>query len=309
MSITVILATYKRNEILSRTLESFCCLNTSGLNWEVIVVDNANDSSTEQLISGYTDKMPIKYIVETKRGKNNALNKAIEIAKSELFVFTDDDVLADCNWLLEMWEGSKRWPSFSIFGGRILPNLPQGKIPLSKEHPFFNSAYVIADWDLAEGQYDSRYVWGPNMAIRSKIFHDGWRFNPDIGPCGCNYMMGSETEFTMRLHKAGMGAVYLPECLVYHQIRLEQLETNWLYERAFRFGRSHAQVYAKQNNAYLFNAPRWLIRKFVEIAIKRIVYCFDDDKKIETGIEYWIIKGNIYQHRLYSNTNNHDYEN
>jgi glucosyl-dolichyl phosphate glucuronosyltransferase len=296
MDISVIFATYRRTDILYRTLQSFCKLSTPGLTWELIVVDNANDSNTQQLINGFVDNLPINYIVEIKIGKNNALNKAIEIAKGELLIFTDDDILADKDWLVEMWEGSRRWPDFSIFGGRILPEFPNGKIPISFDHPFYNNAYVVADWKINEGPYSVNKVWGPNMAILAEVFRAGWKFNPNIGPNGNNYVMGSESELLLRLEKAGFGAIYLRKGLVHHQIRPEQLSKKWLYGRAFRFGRSLAKTSKRDSVPYFFKAPRFLFRMLLEIVIKRIMFCFDNSRKADFIIQYWIIKGEIYQY-------------
>lgn len=297
MNISVILATFRRSEILSRTLESFCLLDTGGLSWEVIVVDNADDQPTHKLVSGYSNRLPIKYLVEVKNGKNNALNNAIEIANGDLFVFTDDDVIADSNWLQEMVHGAQRWSAYSVFGGRILPEFPEGKVPIKSTHHFFNGAYVVADRDIPEGEYDSFHVWGPNMAIRSKIFRQGYRFNTEIGPNGKNYIMGSETELTERLFKDGFGAVYLPNCLVHHQIRPEQLRVKWLYGRAFRYGRSRVQDLGVLDVTHVFNVPRYWLRKLLEALFRRFIYYFDWDKKVDAGIDYWMILGNIYQYR------------
>lgn len=298
MDITVMLTTFRRAEILSQTLNSFCNIITDGLSWEILVVDNDGDPNTEEIVLGFSNKLPIRYLIEKKGGKNNALNKAVELAKGDLFVFTDDDVIADHNWLMEIWEGAMRWPDVSIFGGKILPRYPAGtKIPLSETHQFFKGAYVVADWDAGEGHYSPQKVWGPNMAMRPTIFLDGWRFNPEIGPNGDNYVMGSETELLMRLKESGMNAVFLPKALVHHQIRREQLEVAWLYGRAFRYGRSMAQLYELPNATYWFNVPRYLFRKLLETAIRRIIYCYDYDKRIDLGINYWILRGNIYQYR------------
>lgn len=297
MDISVLLATYCRDKILYRTLQSFCSLDTKELKWEVLVVDNADDEKTREVFNHYQKVLPIKYLFEPKRGKTNAMNTAVEIAKGKLLVFTDDDIIADRNWLIEIWEGSKRWPDYSIFGGRILPEFPPGKIPIPKEHPFFNGAFVVADWNCNEGPYKAENVWGPNMAVSSFIFRQGWRFNPNLGPNGTNYLMGDETEFVLRLERQGIKPVYLPKSLVYHQIRPEQLKAKWLYRRAFITGRSRAWKAGQPNATQIFGVPRFLIREFVENKIKQMFYLFRERDFINYGIEYWITKGMIYQYK------------
>jgi glycosyltransferase involved in cell wall biosynthesis len=263
--ISILFATYTRSDILVETLESFCSLNAKGLDWEIIVVDNADDRETWRTVEKFHDRLTIKYLVETNKGKNSALNSAIPDAIGKLLVFTDDDVIADTNWLIEIWEGAQRWPKHMVFGGRILPKLPTQEvhIPMDRHHPLISGAYVIADWDLKEGVYSPDKVWGPNMAVRSEIFQKGWRFNPDIGPSGNNYIMGSETEFVIRLAKAGYEPVYLPKALVYHQIRSEQLNSKWLYKRAFKIGRSSAFFKGVQNKPVFWGMPKHLLRKTI----------------------------------------------
>lgn len=275
IDISVILATYKRPTLLSQTLESLCHVRTQGLKWEVIIVDNADDPKTRQVISGFHDRLPVSCLVEVRGGKNNALNKAVEIARGDLFVFTDDDIIADPQWLMEVWEGSRRWPDIAIFGGRIVPLFPPGRVPISSGHPFFSGAYALLDRDIDEGRCNPKELWGPNLAIRSHIFRDGWRYNPNIGPTGDNYIMGSETELLKRLQKAGMSAVFLPKSLVHHQIRPEQLEVAWLYRRAFKFGRFQAVSWGKPDVPYLFGAPRYLYRKLVTLYLQRMIHGFD----------------------------------
>ena len=297
MNISVILATYKRPQILFKTLESFCALKTDGLEWEVIVVDNAGDPDSQRTVEGFQRRLPLRFFVEKTPGKNNALNHGIKKARGELFVFTDDDILADPGWLIEAREGMRRWPGFSMFGGRILPKFPSDKIPLPVEDKFFKDAYVIADWDIIEGPHQAKDIWGPNMGIRAEVFHLGWSFNPNIGPKGKNYAMGSETEFTTRVEKAGFKSVYLPNSLVYHQIRPEQLKIKWLYGRAFRNGRRRANEESLPDVPMLFGAPRSLLRTLISFGLKRLLFFFQRETALQLGIKYWRTKGMVYQYR------------
>lgn len=239
MNISVILSTYKRPDILSRTLESFRNLKTDAITWELIVMDNAGDPATHNVAEKYKKNLPLKFLVETTPGKNNALNRAIPEAKGELFVFTDDDIIADTNWLLEMWNGVKRWPDYSVFGGRIKAAWPEDPPFWGEAHPFNQSLFSLHHVSEQEKPYgaDDFLPYGANMAIKKKIFDMGYRFNPDVGPDGSRiYRMGSETELLKRLKADEYIPVYLPNCVVQHQIRPEQLTKHGLFNRNFRIG-------------------------------------------------------------------------
>jgi glycosyltransferase involved in cell wall biosynthesis len=274
-------------------------LETNNYLWEIIIVDNAGDHDTKNICDKYTEMLPLKYLIETKRGKNNALNRAISEAQGRLFVFTDDDVIFEPNWLVEMWEGANRWPGHYIFGGRILPKFPDAK-RLPFEHPFLIGAFAIADWNISEGIYKADKVWGPNMAIRASLFKDGWKYNPNIGPDGSNmYVAGSEVDLTRRLEQSGYQAVYLPKSLVYHQIRSEQLSLDYLYDRAFRFGQQFSYEESKVEISMLFGIPRHLIRKICKSYLLFILSFFTIDKKtrFDRRIYFWEKRGRLYWYK------------
>jgi hypothetical protein len=299
MDISVILATFNRPEMLEKTLNGFLLLQEKNISWEIILVDNAGDPDTENIANKFTGKLPLKYLVVTKRGKNNALNRAISEAEGKLFIFTDDDVLVDPDWLVEIWEGANRWPESNIFGGRILPKFPNGKRPLF-DHPFFIGAFAIADWGIQEGIYQADKVWGPNMAIRAFLFKEGWKFNPAIGPDGSRtYVPGSEVDLTRRLEEAGNSSVFLPKSLVYHQIRSEQLDYKFHYGRAFRFGQQFSHEESKSNLRTFFGIPRYLIRKICRAYILFVLSFFnkDDKTKFDRGLNLWETRGRIYWYR------------
>lgn len=301
MNISVILSTYKRPVILSRTLDSFRALNTKGLSWELIVVDNANDPASQEVVRQYEGKLPLKFLVETKPGKNNALNKAIPEAKAELFVFTDDDVIADPNWLREMWKGANRWPDYSVFGGKILPAWPDGFEPPPNNFPFLSSAYAITAWDQDEGVYSARQVFGANMCIRRSVFEEGYRFNPNIGPTNKKtYIMGSETEFVIRLERDGFQAIYLQDAIVLHQIRPEQMSAKWLRRRAFRAGRGVVANATDFSEKRIWKIPRYLLRRLLSEAVMAFYYLVTK-KKLEytlASVRVGSILGMIYQYLL-----------
>jgi glycosyltransferase involved in cell wall biosynthesis len=299
MEITVLLATCRRDDTLRACLESLLRVDGRSFAWEALIVDNAGQQSTRELVESYRGQLNVRYLLETTPGKNNALNHALEDARGELFVFTDDDIVAEPSWLYEMWRGAARWPDHAVFAGRILPKWPGAKDPpfgVSDRH--IRAAFVIADWGLEEGPIASARVWGPNMAVRAQVFSSGIRFNPAVGPRGSNYVMGSETELTTRLENQGMGAVYLPRSVVWHQIRQEQLTVKWLHGRSYRAGRAEAfSEYSVWSAPRVLGLPRFLLRQLAAVGIARILARLRSDREemLKLGMTYWRLRGSLHQ--------------
>lgn len=283
MDISVVLATYDRDETLARTLASFADQAVSGLRWQVFVVDNACREKTRELSESFQGTLPIQYLRQSTPGKNHALLTAMPLVKGALVVFTDDDIVADPSWLMELWQASQRLHDHDLFGGRILPLFPTGRTPeegIDLSQGFTRAAYVIADWDLPEGDIRPGRIWGPNMAVRRRVFDSGISFDPTIGPSQSKtYTMGSETEFLLRAAKAGFKSAYVPKALVQHQIRPNQLSIEWLKGRAFRQGKGKAAMYREFDHyKRLFGVPRFLYRKLATLRLVTAYYRITGDK-------------------------------
>lgn len=299
--ITVLLSTYKRCHELSKTLSAFTQLDVSGINWEVIIIDNACHRETQKLVEQYKDKLPLQLYVDPTRGKNAALNNHLKYIQGKIVILTDDDIIPEKNWLKEYISKIQQWPECFVFGGRVLPQWPNGKKHFKElKEDFIKIAYTIADWDIPEGEMKPEHVWGPNMAVRKEIFDKGYTFNIDVGPEGKNFIMGGETEFTCRLAKDGFIPIYLPSVLVYHQIREEQLTPQWLYGRAFRYGRAMIFHDDESQANLLFGAPRYQYRKLITLKITRLfsLLTFNLPEYYNLGIRCHLLAGMIFQSRI-----------
>lgn len=296
MDFSILFATCNRNDLLEQTLHGFTKLNTEGFSWEIILVDNAGNDNTARIVEDFATSLPIKYLVEKNPGKNNALNAGLKYATGELIIFTDDDVIPDPMWAKELVECAARWNGCDLFGGRILPRFPSGlPVPVT-DNNFFRSAYVIADWELPEGDFPVENIWGPNMMVRRRVFDSGMCFDPSIGPRGSNYIMGSESEFCLRAYAAGHKSVYAPAALVHHQIRPVQLSNSWIHGRAFRTGRSNAVTDNFKSNL-IWNIPRFKILELATGYIRYMYSCLQvgKAKRLERAIAFHTARGYVYQ--------------
>jgi len=265
MKISIILATYKRLTLLSGTLDSFCAMDTPLEEYEIIVVDNEGNEQTRDLVNSYSGSLNVRYLCEKTPGKNHAILAALAIASGSLLIFTDDDVVVEKKWITEFLKASESYPDCSIFGGAIEPVFPPGGLEgrdyIDLDNIFFRSAFGMTAMDQQEGYCSVGRIWGANMAVRKSVFDSGITFDPNIGPNGTDYAMGSESEFLRRADQHNHKAAFIPSCKVKHIILPEQLEEDWLLKRAYRNGRGKAAATDFRRHNLVFGVPRYVYRK------------------------------------------------
>lgn len=262
--ITVIFSSHNGAETLPTMLEALRALRADGPPWKIVAVDNASTDETPQILQSYRRHLPLVCLTEPRRGKNIALNRALGEIEGEIVVATDDDVRPRPDWLLAIATAFEAHPDVDIIGGRIEPLWPAPPPEWLLRSAPLAAAYAVTPSEIRDGPAPPWSVWGPNMALRSRIFDAGHRFDESVGPDGSSgYAMGSETEFVSRLHAQGHTIRHCSAALVQHIIARHQMSRQWLMGRAFRFGRGQARAGKIGATAravpMLAGVPRYLI--------------------------------------------------
>jgi glycosyltransferase involved in cell wall biosynthesis len=87
--VSVIIPTYNRAEFLSSAITSV--LNQTFQDFEIIVVDDASNDNTQEVVSSFNDKR-IRYIRhEINKGGAGARNTGIKVSTGKYIAFLDDD--------------------------------------------------------------------------------------------------------------------------------------------------------------------------------------------------------------------------
>lgn len=269
--LTIVFATYNGCDTLELMLQRLCELTLPPAELEILMVNNGSNDSTVEVAKSFVDKLPLKILQENKRGKNRALNHGIEHAKGDLLLFTDDDVLPDKDWLVRVWECAEENEDADLFGGRILPHWDMKSVPFYLNSVPLTAAYGITPAELISGPVHAGAIWGANMFVRKRVFEAGFRFDERVGPGPGNYIMGSETEFNLRVASYGYTTWYCPDAIVSHIILQHETTKKWLTRRAYKFGRgNHVRNWEKINQGQIttlagiqLDFPRWMIRKFI----------------------------------------------
>lgn len=239
--LTVFIATRNGSRTLPHVLKNFASLQAPASGWKLVVVDNGSTDGTREIIESFLTVLPLTYVFEGNMGKSAALNTGLAHLAGDLAVFTDDDVFPRSDWLLQLRKAADDHPSYSVFGGVILPRWevqPSPWVGWVPPAPVF----AITDPRLREGPTDSGCLYGPNIAVRANVFHAGMHFDPAIGPRGAEYPMGNESELLQRLKLQGHQAWYVQEAVVEHFIRNYQMDKSWMLKRAIRFGRGQLRL-------------------------------------------------------------------
>lgn len=261
------MATYNGAATLPKVLDAYCALQAPAAGWRLVVVDNGSDDGSAALVAGYAGRLPLQLISEPRRGKNTALNTALDAVlkddRCDFLIFTDDDATPEADWLLRWSEAAAAHPDYAIFGGSIAPDWARTPPDWIIDLVPLGLTFGLTAPTLPDGPVFPGLVWGANMALRRSVFDDGHRFDAGIGPNGGAYAMGSETELTRRLSDAGHRAWFCPQARVSHHIRAHQLQTSYLLQRAWRFGRGKFRQDTAHEYAELFGVPRWMLKRYL----------------------------------------------
>lgn len=278
--ISIILCTYNRASRLASVLELLSALKTvDKLSHEILVVDNNSSDNTREVIESVRAAHPglIRYVFESHQGLSWARNRGIEEARGGLIAFTDDDIIADENWLRELYQASVTYPHVG-FGGRILPKWDITPPPwFIGSGPFkMLKGGVIVGHDLGDKPLEyaigMRTPVGANMVFRRELFERHGLFRIDLGKTGKRVFFGEDAEFCGRLIRAGEKLLYLPQAIIYHPVDIERMTKSNFKISYFNIGRSIGRRcnYPDDTVRY-FGVPRHLIRMFLMQVIKHVV--------------------------------------
>jgi GT2 family glycosyltransferase len=266
MLISVIIPTRNRCQSLAALLDS---LDGSELavddGVEMVVVNNGSTDDTAIMLgrrSSNAPKISLFSVEQAAPGKARALNRALSQARGELLMVLDDDVIVDAQCIAKHVE-AHRQTEYAAIQGRILP----GKDPDGRgADPTRLREYNIPIIDYGDGIIPIRGLTGTNMSFKRQVLESIGGFDDRLGPGASGF--SEDTEFSIRIRKAGLTIGYTPEAIVYHELNPNRYGRGYNRDVEFRKGVSRSMY---RRDSILFNVIPNLIANSLRWVVYRLL--------------------------------------
>jgi len=177
--------------------------------FEVIIVEDGSQISSEKTVRKYSDKLNIKYIKKENSGPGPSRNEGMKQAKGDFFIILDSDVILPPQYLQIIDRFLQNQP-VDAFGGpdRAMDTFT----PVQKAIDFAMTSFLTTGG--IRGKAEKLEKFHPrsfNMGISRKVFEktggfSGMRFGEDI-------------DLSIRIKKAGFKTALINDAYVYHKRR------------------------------------------------------------------------------------------
>ena len=226
-SVTVIIPTRDRAEVLAECLESVFLQDYPSDRMELIVIDDGSKDETGILVSARPCRL---FTNPESRGQSYCRNLGAQHARGEILAFLDSDCVAGRLWLRDLVT-CFQWEKIGAVGGYVDSYLNQSMLDRYERNlsPLNLGKYVL----LGTNNRSGFYMPGCSLLVRKEAFFE-------IGGIRETLHLGEDVDFCWRMRKAGWHALYVPSGAVRHRHR-DTLAA--MLRRRADYGTSEAVLY------------------------------------------------------------------
>lgn len=222
---SVVVPVYNRPDELAELLESLALQTFREI--EVIVVEDGSEVSSRSVCGKYKDRLSLHYFTKTNTGPGPSRNFGIEKARGEYVVFFDSDCILPPDYFdrVASFMGTM---SVDAWGG---PDRGHEKFtPLQQAMAYTMSSFLTTG-GIRGGNPDNFQPRSFNMGIRRTLAMELGGFAFD--------RLAEDIELSIRMRKAGMKVVLIPDAFVYHKRRTDLIQ---FFHQVSGFGRGRVRV-------------------------------------------------------------------
>lgn len=227
MDVSVIIVSYNTCE-LTRDCINSVVEKTEGLEYEIIVVDNASSDSSVKMIK---TTFPQVRLVEEKNnwGFGKANNIGAKCAAGEYIFLLNSDTLLVNNAIRILYDFIKKNPTVGMCGGQLV-DINGNSINSYGPYPTKLREMMIALFPAAWIKYVpvsylstteiNNYLFGADMMINKKYYHQLNGFDTDF------FMYSEDIDLSLRFKKAGYSIYFIPDARIIHLVNQSSTESD-----------------------------------------------------------------------------------
>jgi glycosyltransferase involved in cell wall biosynthesis len=215
---SIIIPTYNRSDVLSRTLHEYLKQTSLSLIKELIVIDDGSTDNTKSLVEDFIKSSPIKtsYIYQKNKGPAEARNKGIRSASGDILLITGDDIVPSPRMVEEHYLTHKIHsfdPKVSILGKTIWP--PSERVTPFMSHIQENGLQFGYSLIEDKNNVPFKFFYTSNISLNREFLIEDKLFDTDFP-----YAAWEDIELGYRLMRRGMRIVYDKNAIGYHHHRV-----------------------------------------------------------------------------------------
>ena len=239
ISVSILICTHNRGEILARTIDSAGAMTLPpGVALELVVIANACTDRTPEVARERCQALPFpaRCVEEPIVGLSAARNRAMREAANDILAFIDDDVLLEPAWLEGLCEVLRTTPA-EIIAGRVELWWEAVQEPAWISPPLANLLSRTSHGDQPRELEAATMVVGANYAYSRRVYEKTGEYRTDLGRKGASGMgAGEEGEYVRRAMAAGFKLFCAPKMSLRHWVHPKRVDPAYFRKAAIGLG-------------------------------------------------------------------------
>jgi GT2 family glycosyltransferase len=272
MPINVVIATFRRPDLLRRTLESLRDAERPRSFEHVLVIENGERGGAEDVCRDLAENgLPIEYHFLSESGSGRARQFALERLKEGFVLFLDYDVRVCPGFLVAYEAAIERGGPAAFYGGPLLIDYESPPPPWLIKH----LPPSVRGWDIDDPKWG--FFLGTNYGAFAEEILGVGGMSLTLGPGAvragtAGNPTGLEPELQRRLLNAGCRQIYVPQAMVWHYVPANSCTPEWALHRAYRNSISRALESDEWSRSRsIFGIPSSLWPRFLRASVKAVV--------------------------------------
>jgi GT2 family glycosyltransferase/peptidoglycan/xylan/chitin deacetylase (PgdA/CDA1 family) len=208
MKVSIIIPTYNRRKLLQRCLDTVLTQDFHKNEYEVIVVVDGSTDDTVEFLRALNTSCAFQFLIQMNCGQAVAKNAGVRLAKGELLLFLDDDLLCEKQLIQEHVSGHAVADRTLVCG----PVLVDSESPRSLSTIRMNEYHVNEVnrfKNISKPNWPEDFMMGTNTSLRRDVFISSGGFDERF------FRAYEDADLSLRLWRQGVGVRFQSNAIAY----------------------------------------------------------------------------------------------